>query len=280
MKLIVDAGSTKTHWSLLTGESGEIIRIKTEGINPVIQSKSQIGNIIREASERLQTPNIVQIHFFGAGCVSESVIGELREIITSYWPDARTNIDSDMVGACKALFGDGSGLACILGTGSNSCYFSRGEILDKIPSLGYILGDEGSGAALGKRLLNAIYKKQLSPEITEKFKETYKSSLEDVIVNVYRKPNPSKFLASFSPFISENRAFPEIEKLIYEELENFIIKNILPYKLKPVTKIGFVGSIAKIYKDILVSLLKKYQFENLVILEVPMPALEVYFMNN
>lgn len=275
--LIADAGSTKTNWSLISNDNEEIIRFVTKGINPALQNSLEITERIKDIVNRIPEVTVSDIYFYGAGCVGTVQKNKIKDSLKKFWKNARIEIESDIFCAAKALFGSSEGIACILGTGSNSCYFKDNKIISRIPSLGFILGDEGSGAALGKRLLNNVFKKQLSISIIENFNFEFHLSVEELINRVYREPMPSSFLASFSLFLKKHLKEPEIHTLIISEFDSFFEKNIIPYDNYRSINIGFIGSIAEHFADLLIESAHKYEIKISKILKDPMPSLEKYF---
>lgn len=278
--LIADAGSTKTDWALVSSDSGFRHRWQSAGINPLLQSKDDIFSIIRPLqSEVPDHIKIDRIFFYGAGCLSETQTNIITDSLKHNWPGSELFVDSDMLAAGRAALGNKKGVVCILGTGSNSAMFNNGVILDKIPSMGFILGDEGSGAALGKRLLNAVFKKQLPDDILDSFFESFPITLPEVIEKTYRQPAPSAFLASFASFIREKSSLPEIKNLIIAEFSDFFTKNIQPYNLSPQDTIGFVGSIAFHFRDFLLETAFDFGFQNIEILNTPIDNLILYHLS-
>lgn len=275
--LIAEAGSTKTNWSLLTSKYEGIKRFSTKGINPAIQSESEVLTVISEASNHYKNYKISNIHYFGAGCIDKELKNLIRNKLRLFGEQADIEVQSDLLGAARSLFGDSEGIACILGTGSNSCIYKNNRIVEKIPSLGYVLGDEGSGASLGKKLLNYIFKKQLSPSIINQFKAEYNLTLEDMIRKVYREPRPAAYLASFSSFLHKNLKESEIYDLVFEEFDSFIKKNVVNYPDYKNMMVGFVGSVAHYYSDILNAIAKKHDIQIVKIERDPMPSLEIYY---
>lgn len=250
--LLADAGSTKTDWALLIEESEEKLRYTTKGINPALQSEEEINNIISNLAKQIsESIGIKRIYFYGAGCAFSNYVKVIGKTLFQHFPDAEISVASDLLGASIALFGNSSGIACILGTGSNSCVFENGEIKSQTPSLGYILGDEGSGCALGKRLLNMVFKRRLSNDIIEKFHKEYNISVKDVIENIYRNDNPSAYLASFAPFILKNINYPEIYNLASREFLNFFQYNVVQYGKPGSRPLGIVGSIGINFQNII-----------------------------
>lgn len=278
--LVADAGSSKTSWSIIIpGNQSAPIRFTTKGINPAHLNLSQISETIIPLQKAIENYKIEEIHFFGAGCATT----ELKEKVATalkIFDANKIEVDSDLTGAALALFGDGQGLACILGTGANTGLFNEGKCINHIPPLGYILGDEGSGAALGKDLINAVFKKSLSDRLIEKFHQTYKLTLSDLIDKVYRQPGAPAFLASFVPFLSENILEEEIRELISNQFTQFFKKNVIPYNLMKNTQVGFVGSIAYHFSPQLIETAKKFELEISNIQKQPMDMLEKYYLNN
>lgn len=277
--LIADAGSTKSDWSLI---NDRIIRFRTPGINPLQMSPEEIITILFSVREEFKGLPIHQIKFFGAGCI-KSVELKMKQLLSTTFPKAK-NIEtgSDILAAAKALFGKSDGIACILGTGSNTCLFEKGNIIAQIPSLGYVLGDEGGGVSLGKRLINGIFKLQFTPDITKKFEDKYHISVEDLIENVYKQPMPSAYLANFSSFLLENIHEPQIINLINQEFDNFFVKNIFPYKeFSPeMNTLGFIGGIAFSLREFIYKIAEKYEYKISDIIPKPMPALEKFYLEN
>lgn len=245
MILIADCGSTKTDWVLYDNVTSSIVtRIKTQGLNPTLQSSEEIYNILcNEIADEIDTDAPEKIYFYGAGCAYD----EANERITSALKKVfRTNdieINSDLLAAARALCGHEEGIACILGTGSNSCLFNGKEIIDNTPSLGYILGDEGSGASLGRRLVSDCLKKQLSPAMANKFLTQYNLTIPQILEHVYHKPLPNRYLAQFAPFLAQNRKDAEIKALLKHCFTLFFQRNTMVYRRSwlPIHIVGGIG---------------------------------------
>ena len=254
MKLIADSGSTKTAWAMVENPNNVI---KTDGINPIFMDSVQIENTLRTQLLPNIAETITEVYFYGAGCANEEKINIVRTAIQSVFGDIKVEIASDLLGAARGLCGHQSGIACILGTGSNSCLYENGKISWNVPALGFILGDEGSGAVLGKLLMGNIFKNQLPEAVKEDFMQTYGYNMMDVIEKVYRTPLPNRFLASFGPFIAKHKEVPEMKEMITTALESFIIRNVkqYPYTTMPVS---FTGSIAYYFSDILQDLATRH----------------------
>lgn len=277
--LIADAGSTKTKWSYLQNKECDPVRILSEGINPFHENIDNIQQKFLKIKEDLDDKEIAEIFFYGAGCASTEIKYKLHEALSGVFNCQKIQVESDMRGAALALFGDGKGIACILGTGSNSCIINKGEIIDKIPSLGYILGDEGSGVALGKDLLNAIFKNQVEDSIIKEFQDEYNLSLPELLKRVYKEHKPAPFIASFVPFILNHIQYPSVRKIAEKEFDNFFIKNVLPYGATADFKVGLVGSVAYHFRDSIKKCASQLGISVSAIIADPLPALEIYHMS-
>ena len=258
MILIADSGSTKTAWTLV--EKADNV-IKTDGINPVFMNSGCVEEILRsQLLPQLGEQAIVtEIYFYGAGCASAEKNNLVKQALQNVFGDIKIEIASDLLGAARGLCKHQSGIACIMGTGSNSCLYENGNIRWNVPALGFILGDEGSGAVLGKLLMGNLFKNQLPDLVKQDFEQTYGLTMMDVIEKVYRTPLPNRFLASFGPFISKHINQPAVYNMVYDALESFIVRNVkqYPYTTLPVY---FTGSIAFYFADILNQLADKHGF--------------------
>ena len=234
--LVCDSGSTKADWLYANGDSEEAVR--TDGINPVRDSGESINRIVASLPD--WKPEC--IYFYGAGCI-EPYSASVRKALQERFPKALVSVESDLLGAARALFGHKEGIACILGTGSNSCLYKNGQITANVPPMGYILGDEGSGAVLGRQLVSDIVKGQLSQELKDAFMEEFQLTPALIVENVYRKPAANRFLASLCPFLSKHRDYDEIQRLLASEFERFLRRNVLLYN-RPDLEIRYVGSIS------------------------------------
>lgn len=245
MRIIADAGSTKISWAIQKSPTEWFI-IRTSGINPLTAPDDMIA--CRLADELLpaiehQIPS--EIIYYGAGCIP-TVTGRMARLLSDATGCKNVTVASDMLGAARSLCGHRPGIACILGTGSNSCYYDGHDIADSVPPLGYILGDEGSGAVLGRRFISDLLKRQLPEEIKQQFEKRFGLSASDIIDRTYRQPEANKFLASFVPFIKEFACVSEINRLVTDEFTLFLKRNIAAYPNLPV---NFTGSIAANFKE-------------------------------
>ena len=251
MKLVVDSGSTKTDWGFFNTVY-DLKAVKTQGINPCHQSEEEIRSIIRNEllpnTQNLDLAAITEVFYYGAGCATQSICEQMAALLKEFIPNAAIAVDSDMLGAARALCGHAEGVACVLGTGSNSCLYNGKQIVDQVPSLGYILGDEGSSAALGRRLIGDCLKRQLPEAVSREFLERYSLTKESIIESVYRKPLPNRFIAGFAPFVYDKRAVPEVHKMIIQCFSEFFTRNVINYH-KPWLPVHFVGSLANSFAD-------------------------------
>lgn len=239
MILIADSGSTKTSWTYI--DNGEIGKcIETAGINPVRDNENVIKQTI-SILECLPKAEVEQIFFYGAGCIPPYST-TVKRILQDAFPNSRASVESDMLGAAIALCGHNEGIACILGTGANSCLFDGKRIIRQTPALGFILGDEGSGASLGKRLIGDILKKQLPEEICKAFEDEMGYTQTQIIDRVYRQPQANLFLSSLVPFLDKHQEHPAVDDLITDEFKRFIRRNIRNYN-RPDLPVNFVGGI-------------------------------------
>lgn len=273
--LIADSGATKTDWCLM--EKGEIAhRFNTKGISPIFQSKEEITEEIKEyVYPQLKERKPDAVFFYGSGCIPEK-IDNVKRAIQSSFPIERVEVYSDLVAAAHSLCGDEQGIACILGTGSNSCQWDGQEIVNQVSPLGFILGDEGSGASMGKLLVGDILKNQLSAELKEKFLKQYNLTPAIIIENVYRKPFPSRFLASISPFLLQNIENDAIKSIVEKSFTDFFQRNVMQYEYKE-NKVHLVGSIAHYYATTLTEVAQQNGLGIGKIVQSPMDGLIEYY---
>ena len=248
MKLIADSGSTKTEWVLTDGKS-VAGRYLTAGINPFHLSEEAILGILRQELLPALTDSVphsplstLEIYFYGSG-VRPEVAGDMSRLLRLVFPEAGVEVCSDLMGAARAVCGRSEGIAAILGTGANSGLYDGREIVANTPPLGYILGDEGSGAVLGRNFINALYKGFINQKIRTDFEYDMQLNMAAIIGRVYRQPQANKFLASLAPFIASHLDDDDIETLVVDNFRSFYRHNIVPYHRSDLP-VSFVGSIA------------------------------------
>ena len=285
MKLIADSGSTKTDWCLVD-ETGIVKRMTTQGINPIHQTKEEIREILKASPNPSQggetcPPSPIthhpspQIFFYGSG-VTPLQREPMCQLLREAFPEAmEVMAESDLLGAARALCQHQEGVACILGTGANSCLYDGQQIVKNTPALGYILGDEGSGAVLGIRFLNALYKGALPDSLRQEFETQMGLSMSDVINRVYRQSLANRWLASLSTFIHSHVDMAEVSAMVTENFRCFIRRNVLPYGRKDLP-LNAVGSIAWYYRDQLAEAAEAEGFTLGTVVQSPMEGLISY----
>ena len=280
MILIADCGSTKIDWCVV--ENGEVKKqVFTSGINALLMTEEQIRECLaNELAQEVAEFEIESVYYYGAGCLFDDICANVRRAIAANVPTAKTiEVHSDLVAAARALCGDREGIACILGTGSNSCFWDGEKIADNVSPLGYILGDEGSGAVLGKLLVGDVLKKQLPEELCEKFLKEYELDRQKIIESVYKRPAANRFLASLSPFLSKNIEEPAIHRLVLNAFKSFFVRNIENYKDYKNYAVSFVGSVAFYYREVLEEAAKAVDIKIGTIIKSPMEGLVKYHSN-
>ena len=276
MILIADSGSTKVDWCFVEGAS-IVKQVSTSGINPVVMSEDEVSACIGgQLMPQMEGLSPASVHFYGAGCVSDEKCAIVASAISGHIPDVSVTVDSDMLAAARAICGSDPGIACILGTGSNSCVYDGRHIIDNVSPLGYILGDEGSGAVLGKMLVGDVLKRQLPEELCARFLEQYSLDRLTVIDRVYRQPQANRFLASLTPFLLENISDPAVYGLVLRAFISFFERNVANYSSYRDMAVGFVGSIAYYYRDVLADAAGQFGCTLGRILRSPMEGLVEY----
>ena len=273
--LIADSGASKTDWCLIT-PGGETHTFSTCGLNPYFLSEEEIT---RELSTnfvpRLTDKEVGTVHFYGAGCIHQPAEAMQRALARCF-PKARIEVQTDMLGAARALCGHSPGIACILGTGSNSCLYDGEQIIANVSPLGYILGDEGSGAVLGRLLVGDVLKHQLPDKLCDKFFQRFELTPAEIIDRVYRQPNPNRFLASLSPFLAEHINELAIHQLVFDSFTAFIRRNLMQYKGWQELPVHFCGSVAWYYQAVLKEAAEATCIRIAHILQKPMEGLVQY----
>lgn len=274
MRVLADGGSTKIDW-LLIHDDNTTERFVTCGINPSILSPDVVEAELRQVlAMHKMLGEADKIEFYGAGCTPAGS-SVMRECMQAVFPNIKTlAVDTDIVGAARALMSGHEGIVCILGTGANSCLWDGERIVRQTPALGYILGDEGSGAVLGRMLINALYKGGLPESIKKDFELEYQIDMMGVIEKVYRQPAANRWLASLSPFVLKHMNCPEMVHIVESNLNNFIERNVLPYN-RPELPVSFVGSIAYFYNELLHQVLKSHGLSIGLVLRSPLDSLKI-----
>ncbi len=274
MILIADCGSTKIEWCLLNNNE-KVAQIFTTGMNALLMNEDEMTTRIKiELMPHMQNYQVDEIYYYGAGIISDELKTQVANALKANMPSAtRIEVESDLLAAARALCGRSAGVACILGTGSNSCYYDGEKVVDNVSPLGYILGDEGSGAVLGKTLVGDVLKKQLPEAVCQKFFDEFGLTRNDIIQKVYREPAANRFLAQFGPFIAANQAEPAIHDMVLRAFTAFFKRNVANYANYQSLPCNFVGSIALVFKPILVEAAQSCGITVGTIIQAPMEGL-------
>ena len=275
IKLICDSGSTKAEWCLLNGKSKKIVT--TQGLSPYFLTTQQIQQIIeKELMPKIKNIIIDEVFFYGTGCSNPENVKSVKKAISLVFSKAKVTVDHDLMGAAKALCGRNKGIACILGTGSNSCFYNGKKIVKNSPGLGYVLGDEGSGAYLGKKVIQYFLYKTFDEDLMDRFNAKYATNSVDILNHVYKQPLPNRYLASFVPFLIENRGHYMIENIIEDAFNDFFFNHIYKYRESWQIPINFVGSVAFGFKDVLKEMCNAYELQLGIVIKKPMDGLIKY----
>lgn len=275
VKLIVDSGSTKAEWCII--ENNQPISFFTEGISPYFLDKTQIIDIVKTSLlPQLDIKIIDEVYFYGTGCKNPINKKTMLEALTFIFPGAYIEVDHDLMGAARGLCGKEKGIACILGTGSNSCSYDGISILKNSPGLGYILGDEGSGAYLGKRVLQHYLYKTFDEALMLRFNTTYNLTAEEILDHVYKQPLANRYMATFALFLKENRGHYMIENIIEDGINDFFFNHLNTYEERDEYPIHFLGSVAFGFQDVIRSIGENYGFNIGKIVKNPMAGLIAY----
>jgi N-acetylglucosamine kinase-like BadF-type ATPase len=275
MRLIAESGSTKAEWSLVEG-SHVMEHAFTEGINPFFQTRREISRVIRlQLPEQFFTRKLDEIFFYGAGCTSEEKKNTVKASLISQFR-VPTLVYSDLLAAGRSLFGSEKGIACILGTGSNTGMYDGNEIIKNVKSLGYVLGDEGSSSVLGKMFLSDCLKNLAPQELTKQFHETFEQSVDEVLDMIYNQPFPNRSLSKFSFFLLDHTDNEYVYDLISKNFRRFFRRNILQYDYQKFP-VGFIGTMAESYKTILHDVANEFEVTIAKITESPMKGLIDYY---
>ena len=280
MILIADSGSTKTDWCVLSTSDSVLSTFTTQGLNPYHQSSDLIAATLGEVRARVEAcrpydSGDLRVYFYGSGVRPEQE-APMAALLRKSLPEAAcVEAHSDMLGAARALCGRKSGIASILGTGANSCLYDGEQIVQNTPALGYIIGDEGSGAVLGKRFIHDLYGGRLSDELKADFETETGLSLPVIIDRVYRQPMANRFLGSFSEYIHNHAHMPAVHNLVVDNFCTFLTCHIAPYGRRELP-VSCVGSVAWYFKDELREAARIEGFKLGTILQSPMQGLIQY----
>ncbi len=275
IKLIADSGSSKTAWCLLNGNKKT--QVSTQGISPYFLNGEQVVEILlNELLPKLKKNSPDEIFFYGTGCSNPANVAMIKSALRKVFSGAKVYVDHDLTGAARALCGHEKGIACILGTGSNSCYYNGKKIVKNSPGLGYVLGDEGSGTYLGKKVVQYYLYNTFDPDLMDRFTARFNTNVTEILDAVYKKPLPNRYLAGFTVFLTENRGHFMIENIIEDGLNDFFFNHIYKYRESWSLPIHFTGSVAYGFKDVLKQLCDSYEIQMGKVLKNPMEGLIKY----
>jgi glucosamine kinase len=274
-KLIADSGATKAEWCLLA--NGKKKTIITQGISPYFLNTEQIaGLLLKELKPKLKDVQVDEVFYYGTGCANPDNTKSVKKAVSKIFNEAKVEVTHDLMAAARALCGREKGVACILGTGSNSCYYDGKKMVKNSPGLGYVLGDEGSGAYLGRKVIQYYLYGTFDEELRGRFDLTYTTNTAEILENVYKKPLPNRYLASFAKFLAENRGHYMIENIIEDGINDFFFNHLCKYRETWTLPIHFAGSVAFGFKDVLQQLCNSYEFELGNVMKNPMEGLVKY----
>jgi len=279
MILIADSGSTKTEWRVVDGGKAGKSYISS-GINPFFVTGEEIVALLGKEMPEMKGSRVNRIYFYGTGVSNASKAEIVRGALSAYFRTDDLFIGSDLLGAARSLCQSEPGIACIIGTGSNSCYYDGKSIVSNVSPLGYILGDEGGGAVIGRKLVAGVLKKQLPGIVIENFFKTWSYTPAEILDNVYNMPFPNRFLGQFTRFIADNIHVPELQGMITSSFDEFITRNVLSYPEARKYPVHFTGSIAYHFRPFLEELLHKYRLQPGIFTLTPMENLVRYHIQN
>ena len=281
--LIADSGATKAEWCLV--KNGKKKTVLTQGISPYFLNTVQITDLLnKELKPFLKNvckdsfgEEVDEIFYYGTGCANPVNAKSVKKAIQlAFSGTKKIEVTHDLMAAARALCGREKGISCILGTGSNSCYYDGKKIVKNSPGLGYVLGDEGSGAYLGKKVIQYYLYETFDSELKGRFEVTYKTSASEILENVYKKPLPNRYLASFTKFLADNRGHYMIENIIEDGLNDFFFNHLCKYKEVWKLPVNFTGGVAFGFQDVLQQLCDSYEFELGNVMKNPMEGLVAY----
>jgi len=277
MVAIVDSGSTKSDWVILDDFKNVFLKTETIGFNPNFISKELIVPEIEKNTSLLSVKNsITKIYFYGSGCGVRQNCITIEQEVGRVFTNAEIIVKEDLTAAAYAAYNGKPTIVCILGTGSNSCYFDGENLKIKLPSLGYLVGDEGSGSAIGKQLVRRFFMQKLPHDLSCEFEKTYNLTLDETLKNMYHTSRPNAYLANFNKFVVERKDHPYFQKMVFDEMMSFFDYQVLPYEESKDAEINFIGSIAYYYENILRSAAAELHLNVGYIVQKPIESLVDY----
>lgn len=277
MVAIVDSGSTKSDWVILDDFKKVFLKTETIGFNPNFINKELITPEIQKNSNLILVKNsITKVFFYGSGCGVEKNRQTIETELRKVFDKAEVIVKEDLMAAAYAAYKGKPAIVCILGTGSNSCYFDGKDVKIELPSLGFLMGDEGSGSAIGKQLVRRYFMKKLPADLHTEFEADYKLTIEDALKHMYHAPRPNAYLADFNKFVVERKDHPYFVNMVFEEMKSFFEYQVMPYQEANDAEINFIGSIAYYYENILRSVAEELNLNVGHVVQKPIESLVDY----
>jgi len=281
MILIADGGSTKADWIAINSEKKEEFRVRTLGLNPAVVPDEELNNRIVNMFQLMNIKEEVsEIYFYGAGCGTPKPTAILKKILEAIFVNAKVHVSEDMLAAVYAAAGKKPAMVCILGTGSNSCYFDGEKMQMLVASLGYVLMDEASGNYFGKKLVVDYFYNRMPKAIASEFEKEFNLDADHIKKNIYQEANPNMYLASFAKFMFDFKEDKYIKRLIKKGFQEFFKYRVLPYNINSETSIYFIGSIAHYFRDTLEKVASKYNLKITDVIQRPIDNLLAYHKDN
>lgn len=278
MIVIADMGSTKTDWSFADG-STVIKNIQTRGFNPYFYSGEDIEKILEEDFKGHDLSGVEELYFYGAGCSNEEKCKSVEDAIKKFFPDTIVEVEHDLLASARALCGKTPGIACILGTGSNTCMYDGTYVIANNPSLGFLLGDEGSGSHLGRELIKCYFYNELPQDISVKLERQFNISRDMLLDDIYAHPSPNSYLAAFAKFLIENKENAVIKQIIVDSFDEFFRRHIHKYDSYQKIPVNFIGSIAYYFKEVLQEVAKRHKATVGLVIKTPVAKLIEFHKN-
>ena len=275
MKIVIDSGSTKADW-LFTNTNQGVTQIETIGFNPMLNNYEPFKASFQAHKNRPDPSTITEVFYYGTGSSTPKTISLAQKTLQVLFPNAKIHVDNDLIGAARATSQGKPSVVAILGTGSNSCLFNGTKVIDQVSNLGYLLGDEGGGYAIGREILRSFFYRELPPELTVAFQDRYQLTRNMLVDQIYNSPSPNRKIASFAEFAVHYRTEEAIQEIVIDAFQEFIRKNLLKYRITTSIPIHFVGSISYIFRDKLEYLLEKNNMLPGVFLRKPIDGLGQY----
>lgn len=277
MVAIVDSGSTKSDWVILDDFKKVFLKTETIGFNPNFINRELITPEIQKNSNLMLVKNsITKVFFYGSGCGVEKNRETIETELKKVFDKSEIIVKEDLMAAAYAAYKGNPAIVCILGTGSNSCYFDGKDVKIELPSLGFLMGDEGSGSAIGKQLVRRYFMKKLPADLHHEFEAVYKLTIEDALKHMYHAPRPNAYLADFNKFVVERKDHPYFVNMVSEEMKSFFEYQVMPYREAHDAEINFIGSIAYYYENIVRSVAKELNLNVGHVVQKPIESLVDY----